>query len=274
MAQQSKQRSSTMHQPQHRISESMSNYHDDDYPSRPPQRPPRRSRSHADAFDRPEQSFEENQSRSRPQRQTAPQHHALSPEMGDASTFDFFYQLIFSIVHAALSLVLSPVLGNGKGNKVRSSSQSLQPKMDDPELAMEEEVDYINPSYVRTNSNNGAYAPILRTDARRSAGEIEKKSVRFPEPQRQRPPLGRIGLSSSRSLSSTSSAPLPRPSSSRRPHYRSDDRSVTSTESEPSYFRGERSSRSNFPRHGGRRARSPLGRLASSRMHHSSYFLE
>eukprot|EP00581_Thalassiosira_minuscula_P019713 CAMPEP_0183728052 /NCGR_PEP_ID=MMETSP0737-20130205/27100_1 /TAXON_ID=385413 /ORGANISM="Thalassiosira miniscula, Strain CCMP1093" /LENGTH=260 /DNA_ID=CAMNT_0025959879 /DNA_START=53 /DNA_END=836 /DNA_ORIENTATION=- len=182
MAQQSKQRSSTMHQPQHRISESMSNYHDDDYPSRPPQRPPRRSRSHADAFDRPEQSFEENQSRSRPQRQTAPQHHALSPEMGDASTFDFFYQLIFSIVHAALSLVLSPVLGNGKGNKVRSSSQSLQPKMDDPELAMEEEVDYINPSYVRTNSNNGAYAPILRTDARRSAGEIEKKSVRFPEP--------------------------------------------------------------------------------------------
>eukprot|EP00579_Thalassiosira_antarctica_P026908 CAMPEP_0202016452 /NCGR_PEP_ID=MMETSP0905-20130828/34455_1 /ASSEMBLY_ACC=CAM_ASM_000554 /TAXON_ID=420261 /ORGANISM="Thalassiosira antarctica, Strain CCMP982" /LENGTH=210 /DNA_ID=CAMNT_0048576833 /DNA_START=56 /DNA_END=684 /DNA_ORIENTATION=+ len=174
----------------------------EDHPSRSSQRPPRRSRSHPDASDGPDGSAGHQQ---RSSRSNKPQGHKLTPETKDACLFDFLYRAVFSLVHMALSMVLSPVLSKDRP-RTNESSQSLSPNMDDPELAMPE-----NGSVANSCGSSSSYPPILKTDFRRcsSSPETEKKSVRFPAPERARPPLGRIGLtSSSISFSSSSSRSL------------------------------------------------------------------
>lgn len=195
----------------------------------------------------------------------------LSPEptttedAAAAGIFDFFYQLIFSLVHIALTVVLSPVLGKDqKKQRQRSKSKSCAasesssqqslpspnpPMMDDPECGMSVGSGSSNSSGSSSNSRSYSHhQPILR----RSGGEptsAEKKSVRFPAPERSRPPLGRFNVSSSSSVCSASSG--------------------SSSGSSSSKSRRDRSAR--MP---SSRGKSPLGRLGGRRMNHSSYFLE
>mmetsp|Transcript_15990 Transcript_15990/g.33799 ORF Transcript_15990/g.33799 Transcript_15990/m.33799 type:complete len:237 (+) Transcript_15990:117-827(+) len=231
----------------------------EDPPSRSTQRTPRRSRPQTFASDNGPVVETAHQQQQRSSISSVPQ--PLTPDSKDSCFFDFFYQIIFWMVHLSLSTVLSPILGKDRTPPTKESSSqssSSPPKMDDPELAMPE-----NNSVVANgcseSSSSSSYPPILKTESRRcSDALVEKKSVRFPPPERPRPPLGRIGLSSS-SVSSCSS---------------SSSRSVSSSESDSSSRSGGRSERSVRNSSRGRRTVSPLGRLSSSRIHHSSYFLE
>jgi hypothetical protein len=210
----------------------------------------------------------------RQQRSSAPQHHLLTSDtpVGGARLFDLFYSLIFSLVHVALTVVLAPVLGN-KGQQrhqsrrshppTESSVRSLPPNMgeSDPELAM--------PGIESLSSGgNASYQPILKTQSlsRRCCGDNipaptdnNQKSVRFPAPERPRPPLGRIGLSSS-SLTSSSSGSTASTSSS--------------LTSEGGRERPSRLTPQTTSRRGNSGARMASSPFKSSRMAHSTYFLE
>lgn len=204
---------------------------------------------------------------------SAPQLHQLTPDarVGGARLFDLFYSIIFSLVHVTLTAVLSPVLGNKAQQRhqrrsrpsTESSMRSLPPIMgeSDPELAM---------SGVERLSGRGSasYQPILKTQgtSRRFSGDnvpalpdYHIKSVHFPAPERARPPLGRIGLTSSSVISSASGSTASNSTSSKSDSRRGRPCRLTPQTS---------SSRSNS---GTRFASSPFN---SSRMAHSTYFLE
>lgn len=230
-----------------------------DCPSRSSRRPPRRSRTRSDPPGSPGESSDlDRQERS--SRPSGPQHHELSPDVADDSCFfDFFYQVIFSLVHLALSVVLTPVLGKSLARRREPWKPPPKANVDDPELAIPES----------DSESVGSYQPILKTMSRRCGDNLsEKKSVRFPPPER-RIPLGRIGLPSSSSSSSSSSRSVSSRSSCFSP-------SVSSSDSESSSSRGERREgavRNSKPL-GSRRRLSPLplGRFPSPRMNHSTYY--
>eukprot|EP00584_Thalassiosira_punctigera_P014331 CAMPEP_0172568278 /NCGR_PEP_ID=MMETSP1067-20121228/119258_1 /TAXON_ID=265564 ORGANISM="Thalassiosira punctigera, Strain Tpunct2005C2" /NCGR_SAMPLE_ID=MMETSP1067 /ASSEMBLY_ACC=CAM_ASM_000444 /LENGTH=236 /DNA_ID=CAMNT_0013359841 /DNA_START=35 /DNA_END=746 /DNA_ORIENTATION=+ len=153
----------------------------EDYPTRSSQRPPRPSRPQTDALEEVPDESSDNQQRS--SRSGGPQHQKLTPDSEDFCFFDIFYRVIFSIVHLALSTVLSPVLS--KERMQPKNNESLQPllpkRMDDPELAMP---DTDNQSVVSSSS----FQPILKTETRRCNDlSAEKKSVRFPAPEDRAP---------------------------------------------------------------------------------------
>jgi hypothetical protein len=146
---------------------------------------------------------------------------------GGESHFEFFYNVIFTFVHSALTLLLAPVLKTTRVKKMpRSSSTRSQRTQQslrdvDPELAM------MAPADNRLASSNSS--SILKIERRRSSGDRPQyqaasantaagasKSVRFPEPKRSRPPLGRISSSigSVSVNSSTSSTSVSESSSS------------------------------------------------------------
>ena len=228
----------------------------------------RRSRSRV-AMESPSSDYPQRQHRS-----SAPQHQQLTSDtrVGGARLFDLFYSLIFSLVHVALTAVLSPVLGNKGQQRHRrcsqhppeSSARSLSPNMRerDPELAM---------SGVASHSDCGgasSYQPILKTQnlSRRGCGDNvpslmnnNHESVRFPAPERARPPLGRIGLSSS-SVTSSSSGSNISTSSSQRSEGRRENPSRFAPQTTPNRSHNDT-----------RVASSPF---KSSRMAHSTHFLE
>lgn len=249
--------------------------------------PPRRTRAHADALSCSSSSANDDEHQQL-LRSSTPHHHQLSrePTKDVAQIFDFFYQVVFSLVHIALTVVLAPVLG-GKEHKrhnnqrrtrgdeypmpSQSSSSSSLPQvdmMDDPESG----ISVGSRGSAASSSASSSYQPILKVQLhqqhqQRVSGHSsgEKKSVRFPVPQRSRPPLGRIGLnSSSPAISSSSSRSAASSSSSRSETKRRDSRNSTAS---------SRSSTAPNNKRGSRRTTSPLGRLASPRMQ-STYFLE
>ena len=62
------------------------------------------------------------------QRLSRPQHlSSISPDSSPAQVFDFFYRAIFSFVHAALTTVLTPVLGKSKSKSDSSATASSEP---------------------------------------------------------------------------------------------------------------------------------------------------
>jgi hypothetical protein len=214
----------------------------------------------------------------RPERQhrssSAPQHHQLTTydsRVGGARLFDLFYSLIYSLVHVALTAVLSPVLGNKAQRRHQRRSHppnesvemSLPPNLEDsdPELAM---------SGVERLSCRGSalYQPILKAQgiSRRCSGDSvpapignSHKSVHFPAPERVRPPLGRIGLTSS-SLTSSSTGLTASTSTSSRGESRRGRPSRLTPLTSPS--------RSNCV------TRAAPSTFNSSRMAHSTYFLD
>ena len=159
------------------------------------------------------------------------------------SHFEFFYQVIFTFVHSALTLLLAPVLKQSQPSSTRSSRRSQQQHRTqrreiqsfrevDPELAMPTTQHHTmtsdNTSTTRMTPVSSS-SSILKSQRRRlpSGGEQPQypagamtashqaasaaaaKSVRFPEPKRSRPPLGRISSSigsSSTSVSESSSS--------------------------------------------------------------------
>jgi len=274
--------------------------YDDSYPSRPAfhtrpqqtqQQQTRRSRPHPDNPDTMSSDMDHQSSPDRPQ------HEQLSsspPQLSPA--FDFFYSLIFSLVHAALTVVLAPVLGKASKTSRRRQRRDTERPItddDDPELAMSYTRDNVHDnsdgvSVASGGSGSGPYQPILRRESRRlsdlSSAE-NRKNVRFPEPaQRARPPLGRIGssvLSSSVGSSSHSAGSHSTGSSSSSSRERSSRSSRTAsghrTSSRPSTASSNNTRPSNFSGSGRPqrvRASSPFGRMASPRMAHSTYFLE
>lgn len=215
-----------------------------------------------------------------PRRPRAP----LGPEPSEEASqiFDFIYHLIYSLVHMGLTVILAPVLSGKREERSRRTTTTegrerswdrppLSPVVEDPECGM---------SVGSDDRSDAPYRhPILKTQqSRRSSdfpasfenGNGNKKSVRFPAPERSRPPLGRIGSlkSSAATVGSTSTAStsssLSRSSSS------------TGSDSSGASSRRDRSWRASHGdgRAGARRRSSPLGRLASPRMNHSTYFLE
>ena len=236
-----------------------------------------------------------------PSQPAQPQHHQLSPEIppvGGAHIFALFYSLIFSVVHAALTMVFTPVLGNSSNGRQQtpaavrrreSSSRSLSPprendsntmvESDDPELAM---VDNNNggdggggyhqhiPTYQSLTSSSRSSRSSGRSYILSSVDE--NKVVRFPGQGRIRPPLGRIvRLSSLSSISSGGSSPTSTSSSSS--SSRSGGRRERSrpTSQQHQTTTSPRSFRSSGPVP---RTSSPFGRMTSPRMSHSTYFLE
>ncbi|KAL3772031.1 hypothetical protein ACHAWU_008053 [Discostella pseudostelligera] len=230
------------------------------------------------------------------------QQHQLSPEMphpvGGAQIFALFYSLIFSVVHAALTMVFTPVLGNNSKDRRRqqtapavSSPRSLLPprqsesniimrESDDPEMAM---VDIIS-----GGDGSSYHQPILKSQSSTSSSRSsrsgsyvlssvdENKVVRFPGQGRARPPLGRIdrlsSLSSVSSVGSTSSSSTLSSSSSRN---NIGGRRERSRPASAQHLNTTLSSRSSFSRSGPvPRISSPFGRMTSPRMTHSTYFLE
>jgi hypothetical protein len=215
-------------------------------------------------------SFPERQLRS----SSAPQHHQLTPDarVGGARLFDIFYSVIFSLVHVTLTVVLSPVLGNKAQQRHQRRSRpptepsvvsSLPPIMgeSDPELAMSG----VERPSGRTSSS---YLPILKTQgtSRRCSGEYapaqpdnNHKSVHFPAPERARPPLGRIGLTSTSVISSGSCSTA-----------------STSSSSKSNSKRGRLSRLTPLtpPTRGNSSTRMASSPFNSSRMAHSTYFLE
>ena len=242
-----------------------------------------------------------------------PQHHQLSQEqpttistMSEKESpqfFDFLYQVIFSLVHLALTAVLTPVMGRKKSKKSRRTnshhaaaeyqqqccppsppikcmSSTMPPPshmdmMDDPESGMSVSSGSVSSHSSRDSSHSSHrsssypqqqhHQPILRRASQQQPHqsslddiyrEGSRKTVRFPVPERSRPPLGRIGAHSSSSVSSSSV-------------------SSTSSSSSSAESRRESTRRTTSRREGSshRRTPSPLGRLASRRMH-STYFLE
>ena len=189
---------------------------------------------------------------------------------GGESHFDFFYHAIFTFVHSALTILLAPVLKNTTRRPRRSSSpsrtqratamppQSLHREVD-PELAMPPQM-----NYDRSSSNNNS--SILKSHQRRDSYQQQQqaaqsaaaaKSVRFPEPKRSRPPLGRI----SSSIGSTTTTTTASSSTSA---------SVSSSESSRSSSSLSSSSSSSD---GSRGRISPWRVSPSPRTHHSTYFL-
>eukprot|EP00571_Detonula_confervacea_P008559 CAMPEP_0172315078 /NCGR_PEP_ID=MMETSP1058-20130122/24046_1 /TAXON_ID=83371 /ORGANISM="Detonula confervacea, Strain CCMP 353" /LENGTH=250 /DNA_ID=CAMNT_0013029075 /DNA_START=65 /DNA_END=817 /DNA_ORIENTATION=+ len=236
-----------------------------------PKRPlPRRSRSHPDSMDC-DHMHEEHQRSS-----STPQHHQLTPKQsvnsGAQHAFDFFYSLVFSLVHAALTIFLAPVLRKDRrrtaSSKVRRSPswRSCYSAESDPELAIPERGDDSTSSRSTTTSSSGGsyHQPILKTQSSRLSSE-NKKSVRFPAPERSRPPLGRIGVGSSSSSVSSSSTGSSSSRSSGGRRERSSSRTGSSNGS---------MSRTTTPLRSDRRTSSPFGRMTSPRMSHSAYFLE
>mmetsp|Transcript_12251 Transcript_12251/g.18266 ORF Transcript_12251/g.18266 Transcript_12251/m.18266 type:complete len:234 (-) Transcript_12251:101-802(-) len=136
------------------------------------------------------------------------------------SHFEFFYQVIFTFVHSALTLLLAPVLKTTRprSSSRRSSSSQQRSRTQrrdtpqsfhrevDPELAMPP---HMTPENTRVTSSASNSSSILKSQRRRRpSGEqpphqaamtaqaaAQAKSVRFPEPKRSRPPLGRISSS-------------------------------------------------------------------------------
>eukprot|EP00574_Skeletonema_japonicum_P012973 CAMPEP_0201713556 /NCGR_PEP_ID=MMETSP0593-20130828/351_1 /ASSEMBLY_ACC=CAM_ASM_000672 /TAXON_ID=267983 /ORGANISM="Skeletonema japonicum, Strain CCMP2506" /LENGTH=244 /DNA_ID=CAMNT_0048202719 /DNA_START=100 /DNA_END=834 /DNA_ORIENTATION=+ len=157
-------------------------------------------------------------------------HHTTTHSEGSAaqSHFEFFYHVIFTFVHSALTLLLAPVLKTTRLRRSRRSHRSSRSQQQqqqwreiqsfrevDPELAM------VPPESRRvaasSSSSNNSSSSILKSHRRRSSGEqaatamtaaaatgAAAKSVRFPEPKRSRPPLGRISSSIGSSSSTTS----------------------------------------------------------------------
>lgn len=240
-----------------------------------------------------------------PPPQLQPQHHQQQPSsetrpIDGAHIFALFYSLIFSVVHAVLTMVFTPVLGNSSNGRnhtpaavrressrrsllpPRESDDSIMGAIDDPELAM---VD------IKSGGDGSSYhQPILKSQSLTSSSRSgrngggsgncmlssvdENKVVRFPGQGRIRPPLGRIErLPSFSSVSSGGSS--------------SSNSSSSSTSSSRSGGRRERSrpisqqlqptttSSRNFRRSGPvPRTSSPFSRITSPRMTHSTYFLE
>ncbi len=221
-----------------------------------------------------------------PPQPAQPQHNQLSPDMpplGGAHIFALFYSLIFSVVHAALTMVFTPVLGNSSNGRQQtpaavrrreSSPRSFLPPREndgnimvecDPELAM---VDNKNggdgSTYHQPIPKCQSLTSSSRSSRSSSGGSYilssvdENKVVRFPGQGRIRPPLGRIErLSSFTSVSSGGSR-------GRRERSRPTSQQHQTTTS-PRSFR----SSSPVPR-----TSSPFGRMTSPRMSHSTYFLE
>lgn len=271
----------------------MSSSYDDSYPSRPATTAERKQRS-ASRRSCPDMCGREQQEEDAQRRSSRPQHeedeHEITkrdPRAASSSKFfDLFYQLTFSLVHAALTAFLAPVLTAGRRKSSRSSSRSSQTKVHqyrrqgsyeaDPELAMPE----LDSCSVSSGSGDGGrypqhhaaqQQPILRSGPGPATPEnaYSKKSVRFPAPERRaRPPLGRIGSLQSSSSSSVGSSSSSSSSSGSGPSRRSNSRYPTSSPSPVSC--GSSSGR-------GARAPSPFGRrgaAAGQRMAHSTYFLE
>lgn len=193
-------------------------------------------------------------------------HTTTSPIEGSSSAqshFEFFYHVIFTFVHSALTLLLAPVLKNRPRRSRRSQpsarSQHHQRRERqsfrevDPELAMVPPQNTTGVAAVASYSNNNSNS-ILKSQRRRPSGEQAAmtaaagggcKSVRFPEPKRSRPPLGRISSSIGSSSSSASVG--------------SSAASVSESSSSSSSSRG-----------------SGRGRMApryTPRTHHTTYFL-
>lgn len=234
------------------------------------ERPPRRARPHPDSMVSEHVMHEEHQA------STPPQHHEFTPEQpaeGSASAaFDFFYSLVFSFVHAALTVLFSPVLRKDRRrrpastkSKARRSSSWRTFMENDPELAIPNDATDTS-SNTRGSSSGSYHQPILKTQSSRLSSD-NKKSVRFPAPERSRPPLGRIGVGSSSSSVSSSSS---NSSSSSRSGARRKERSSSRT-GVTSY---SGSSCTTPSRGNGRRTSSSFGTMTSPRMSHSSYFLE
>mmetsp|Transcript_31028 Transcript_31028/g.45659 ORF Transcript_31028/g.45659 Transcript_31028/m.45659 type:complete len:237 (+) Transcript_31028:136-846(+) len=196
--------------------------------------------------------------------------HTTSVTEGTAqSHFEFFYQVIFTFVHSALTLLLAPVLKTTRprssSRRSSSSQRSRTQRRDtpqsfhrevDPELAMPP---HMTPEKTRVTSSNSS--SILKSQRRRRpSGEqpphqaamtaqaaATAKSVRFPEPIRSRPPLGRIS-SSIGSVASSANISVGESSSSS-------------------------SSSSSASSRNGRGRMAPRYTLSPSRAHHTTYFL-
>lgn len=271
----------------------------EEYPSRPQRHversSPRRARCTPEGPEGPEGSSSSD--RCDPSK-TAPQHHALSADEHEVRVFDFLYRVIFSMVHMALSTILSPVLdGRGGGKRRRKPEPSRQQPSSypDPELAMPPSThsEDIHHHDNDRGTINPSYSPILKTESSTRHCRVpsksdlstgERKSVRFPAPERTRIPLGRIGLSSSSSLGSqktgsscSNGSSVCSAGSSRSLDDRAPASSQDTGRSSRGYMPQAINSASRHPAFGGRRirTRSPLGRaLAAPRMRHSTYFLE
>lgn len=223
----------------------------EEYPPRPRQSLPQQS-SHLDTTMAIDGDLHQ-------QQQYPPQaqhHHQLSPEMppvvGGAQIFALFYSLIFSVVHAALTMVFTPVLGSSSREgrrrrptspaaserRVQSSPRSLSPRprqsdgnnimreSDDPELAMVEinsgiggDGSAYHKPVPMTQSLTSASSRSSRSSSYVLSSVDENKAVRFSGQGRARPPLGRIerlssSLSSTGSVGSTSSSSTSSSSSS------------------------------------------------------------
>ena len=163
-----------------------------------------------------------------------PASSAITTMEGSESHFEFFYQVIFTFVHSALTLLLAPVLKNSQPRRRKRSSQQQHSSSSrtrrretqsfrevDPELAMPPH-NMTTSENIRSVSSSSSSSSILKSHRRRNSSEehlqnpvamtvqsAASKSVRFPEPKRSRPPLGRISSSigsSSGSVSESSSS--------------------------------------------------------------------
>ena len=211
------------------------------------------------------------------QREISPQHHQVTPDdtrVRGGKLFDLFYSLIFSLVHVALTAILAPVLGNKDQQRNRrrthlppneSHVRSLQPhNMEESDLESAMPTDEII-------NMKSYHQPILKSSqglSRRNFAddvavpmENNNKSVHFPAPERARPPLGRIGLTSSSLSSSTCGGSTASSSSLKRASKRERRSKVISPQTTTS-----------SPIKSGVRMAS--SQFQSPRMVHSSYFLE
>ena len=161
----------------------------------------------------------------------------------DECIFDYFYRIIFAFVNAALTIVLDPMLKKARSTNVSSACLTKpSPTHSDPEIAI--------PFDPPVDSSR---APrVHHYEQRRHV----QKRVHFPVPERPRPPLGRICVSSSPSAASLNFC----------------DSSITSSSS--SSDRSRSSARGRV--HSSKLGRLPLDRIRMSpspRTHHSTYFL-
>lgn len=230
-----------------------------------------------------------------------PQHVQYQCPNNEEGIFEFFYQVIFSLVHTTLSFVLSPLMkhkpkaGSSRSNMVhqavstsqprssrRSSSSAIPstshaPRRVNPIVTIERDTQQYANDYDPeaamggveddTASMKPSYSPsALRrnnsnTDKKRSSG-TSRKAVHFPV-EKRRPPLGRIGVN---------------PTTSRCSVLSESSASTATTPSSVSIC----SSRSNVKRSSYMQSafgRHPLDRIrmsatgSSPRTHHSTYFL-
>eukprot|EP00577_Skeletonema_sp_RCC1716_P022460 CAMPEP_0113386814 /NCGR_PEP_ID=MMETSP0013_2-20120614/8208_1 /TAXON_ID=2843 ORGANISM="Skeletonema costatum, Strain 1716" /NCGR_SAMPLE_ID=MMETSP0013_2 /ASSEMBLY_ACC=CAM_ASM_000158 /LENGTH=235 /DNA_ID=CAMNT_0000269677 /DNA_START=101 /DNA_END=808 /DNA_ORIENTATION=+ /assembly_acc=CAM_ASM_000158 len=195
--------------------------------------------------------------------------HTTVTEGTAQSHFEFFYQVIFTFVHSALTLLLAPVLKNTRprSSSRRSSSSQQRSRTQrrdttqsfhrefDPELAMPP---HMTPENTRVAASSSNSSSILKSQRRRRpSGEqpphqaamtaqvaaATAKSVRFPEPKRSRPPLGRISSS------------------------------IGSVASSANISVGESSSSSSSSSASSRNGRGRLAPRYTQRAHHTTYFL-